>query len=738
MKKWKGDSIKKLQIEFQRILYLYLNNEFLFWPESGLLSKEDYKKFVFKNITKTVPDLLNANFNKTVSIINGEWDDIDLIIPRVVAQFYVEFEKSIENYCPPRIVSINNVKKFHLRDYTKLSKLRYAALESLLRSVVRNKFYFNSFSVIGSFGDGKYISGWSDLDIFVIIKKEYIQNYKKLVRLKEWFEGNLHILQKIDKYQLHGYFTITDLDVQFYPESIMPITALRKGACMIGEKIDFKIRNDYQERKKILKSLGIYLDKIASREVSSFSDKELKLFMHRAFIFPSFFLQVLGINSYKSQSFSMLDYFFSCEDLLFLEKLTMIMKKWKAASFISVRKNFSKYREQLNNLTRKAIKISEDERKTKSDYLIRYTAEDYQEAEEEFLENWKKIDALRSIYSFGSSANYGISDLDYIVVVKDDPTEKVEKYVSIKYLSQKSQYIIYHDPFIVPEGIFKHFNKLYFIKGNMNKKYGTDLLFFKLSNKERYFFGIIQLNYYFHHFYPHTFFGPGRRIGGFSARFYLMVINAMKYSVEIYNSVNRKSSFKINDHIFEDIKTIREEWFTKNDDDNRLRLARVINQSENYIMSFAEELNAFMAEHVYINIKFPNVKILAVYKNMGVIFYSSKLISKEDILKLTEKYLTEKGKVFSFLPEYFLIQLLYFSGLPVGLGSLAGRNLILNFKEDLRFKGSIFKYQKEFLKYLDKVDSFYNRCLDVNKLHNYYQDRDVSIAKNVIKELFNL
>lgn len=738
MKKGKGDLIKKLQIEFQRILYLYLNNEFLFWPESGLLNKEEYKKFVFKNIAKTVPDLLSANFNKTASIINEEWRDIDLIIPRVVAQFYVEFEKSIENYYPLRTVSINRVKKFHLRNYAKLSKLKYAALESLLRSVVRNKLYFSSFLVIGSFGDGKYIPGWSDLDIFVIIKKEYIKDYKKLIRLKGWFEDNLHIPHKIDKYQLHGYFTITELDAQFYPESIMPINVLKKGACMHGEKIDLRIRDDYSERGNIFKSLEIYLNKISSREVTSLSDKELKLFMHRAFIFPSFFLQAVGISTYKAQSFSMLIHFFPLEDILFLEKLTMLMKKWKSTSFISLRKNFSKYLEQFNILMHTAIRMIKDERRIKLDYPIRYNGDDYREAEEEFLDNWKKIDALESIYSFGSLVNYGISDLDYIVVVKDNPREKVEKYASIKYLSQKSQYIICHDPFIVPESIFKHFNKLYFIKEKLNKKYGSDLFFLKLSNKERYFFSIIQLNYYFHHFYPHTFFGLDRKRNKFSARFYLMVTNAMKYSVEIYNSVNRKSSFKINDHIFEDIKVIREEWFTKNADDNYLRLALALDQSEDYIVSFAEELNTFMAEHVYTDIKFPDIKILAVYKNMGIVFYNSKLISKEDIFELTEKYLNEEGKVFSFLPEYFLIQLLHFSGLPVGLGGLIGRNLVLNFKKDFRFKRGIFKYQKEFLKHLDRVDSFYNRCLNVNKLHNYYQDRDVIIAKNVVDELFNL
>lgn len=91
------------------------------------------------------------------------------------------------------------------------------------------------------------------------------------------------------------------------------------------------------------------------------------------------------------------------------------------------------------------------------------------------------------------------------------------------------------------------------------------------------------------------------------------------------------------------------------------------------------------------------------------------------------------------LPEYFLLQLIYFSKSNSGaISSSIKKNLKINFQQKCLIENKVFKYNKKHIKILEEANYFHKRFVDINKLYDYYNERDINVTIKLVKALFKL
>jgi len=101
--------------------------------------------------------------------------------------------------------------------------------------------YTKFFIVHGSLASRDYIKGWSDLDTFVVIKNEVLNDVKQIIKLRKVLRQFYLKLEKIIPFQHHGLILYTEKDLQNYLSGFLPIQALEKNFNLLAnEKIQMK------------------------------------------------------------------------------------------------------------------------------------------------------------------------------------------------------------------------------------------------------------------------------------------------------------------------------------------------------------------------------------------------------------------------------------------------------------------------------------------------------------------
>ena len=82
------------------------------------------------------------------------------------------------------------------------------------------------FYLHGSLASMDYIRNWSDLDTFMVIKKETLLEPNQLNELRKRSIQSHKFLYRIDPYQLHGHLLISEFDLNYYPQIYFPSVLL--------------------------------------------------------------------------------------------------------------------------------------------------------------------------------------------------------------------------------------------------------------------------------------------------------------------------------------------------------------------------------------------------------------------------------------------------------------------------------------------------------------------------------
>ncbi len=157
----------------------------------------------------------------------------------------------------------------------------------------------------GSLATLDYVNDYSDLDTIIIIAKQTFSSSSELELFRRAYRRSLGYLYWFDPLQHHGHIILTDYDLSWYPERILPIAVFENARSLTGKqlKIDFLVRDSANE---CLDQFGRVVRVFKSRATQSWVPKDpwtTKSFLSELMLLPSIYCQALGYQCYKKYSF---------------------------------------------------------------------------------------------------------------------------------------------------------------------------------------------------------------------------------------------------------------------------------------------------------------------------------------------------------------------------------------------------------------------------------------------------
>lgn len=191
-------------------------------------------------------------------------------------------------------------------------------------SLIRSNSLIESWTLHGSYATEDFISWWSDVDILLIISSEKILE-SDIINLKESVSDIWHEFKKIDKIQLHWPFLLLSEFMQFYNQSFFPLILFNLSKNITGyNTLMFSTKDDFYERRFILFGLLGFFQRMI--EIDNPDAILQKIFMHRVFSMPMFFLQTISNYTYKKISFIEIKKYLEPNEIEFFQDMTRIMQ----------------------------------------------------------------------------------------------------------------------------------------------------------------------------------------------------------------------------------------------------------------------------------------------------------------------------------------------------------------------------------------------------------------------------
>jgi predicted nucleotidyltransferase len=298
---------------------------------------------------------------------------IEYVFPFLFSKININGQVIKKKYLFEYIKSI--VTKIEKSNYTKIIKERTIDIKTPVNpsNVVRkiekiyNSSMFFDLIIVGSYANNEFTE-ISDVDDFIIIKKEALKN-------KENFEKTHVILSKLnnlfartDPLQHHGHFIFTEYDLMNYNESIMPLLTLNEGVS-IGRPLTLIVR--INEELSHLKLEEIMEANIANgiKETNMLFDNKCNLYHLKDLIstislLPALSLQKKGMIISKKEAIINISISLDTKITRILKWATKMRKQWKkvpnynTSSLLKLLARFVKNRNIIESLAKKMMIIN--------------------------------------------------------------------------------------------------------------------------------------------------------------------------------------------------------------------------------------------------------------------------------------------------------------------------------------------------------------------------------------------
>lgn len=256
---------------------------------------------------------------------------------KLFATFYKEFDLISKRLTTTTIVEKKSEGVLRDADYQANDRKFLMPLFDLQAYSNRYfKEFLKGFYLHGSLATMDYIPGWSDLDTFMIVRRDTILNPQELNELRKRALQSHKYLFQIDPYQLHGHLLISEFDLDYYSETYFPIVLWDYSKSFFYENptVKFDLRDCRLEKIAVFWSDAVHYFVTKAIEFISKGrrlnwNREKKLFIHRLLTFPLFYLQAKGVHIYKKYSFAQAESEFSDEDWAVISAATSFMNRWK-------------------------------------------------------------------------------------------------------------------------------------------------------------------------------------------------------------------------------------------------------------------------------------------------------------------------------------------------------------------------------------------------------------------------
>ena len=179
-------------------------------------------------------------------------------------------------------------------------------IEKIREALVVNQDKLLGAYLFGSYASYDFIPGWSDADILLILSPKCFESPRTLLEVRDLLLHLQAYLVQIDPLQLHGFFVLTWADLIWYPQVYFPCALFERSLALLDydEPLEVWERDDEVERVEIFDAQVAYFTKLRLSGRLPQTHVERKLFFHKAFTLPLYFLQATGMHCYKKESFA--------------------------------------------------------------------------------------------------------------------------------------------------------------------------------------------------------------------------------------------------------------------------------------------------------------------------------------------------------------------------------------------------------------------------------------------------
>jgi hypothetical protein len=194
--------------------------------------------------------------------------------------------------------------------------------------------YCSGFYLHGSLADGR-ITEYSDCDTLIVIRNEVARSWESLCELRQILLSTGGMLRLHDPYQHHGHFVLTEMDLESYPETFLPVAALSRSVVLGGNSIlSICPRSAEKEAIALLESMANQIGSKA-RMVDQMSVKDYKNFLSYVMLTPALVLGAEGKFVFKGDSFDIARARYTDEEWSVIEWATQQRADWKLDCFYS-------------------------------------------------------------------------------------------------------------------------------------------------------------------------------------------------------------------------------------------------------------------------------------------------------------------------------------------------------------------------------------------------------------------
>lgn len=272
-------------------LSLRLNELFYFLTKLGAYRCADYKTFrELETYIQKIRHRHNFSYRdiaKLLSLYYAYFEDISSLLKSETKLRKTKVSKvlSYENYPKEDLIYLNPI--FSLKNFIQ-NKLSAHLVEYIIH---------------GSLSTRDYIKGHSDVDTFVVLKKEVMKDPKKLLYTRKMLCLATRYFYFIDPLQHHGHYVFAEQDLDYYPQHIFPLTLFNFSTSL------FKMnRFEFHERDSKLEMKRMFIEYITTfRKYSNLTNYPksryaLKFLLQTILLFPAVYLQYKGSRVYKKEA----------------------------------------------------------------------------------------------------------------------------------------------------------------------------------------------------------------------------------------------------------------------------------------------------------------------------------------------------------------------------------------------------------------------------------------------------
>ncbi|MFP3984198.1 MAG: hypothetical protein ACLFV2_10980 [Desulfurivibrionaceae bacterium] len=215
--------------------------------------------------------------------------------------------------------------------------------------------YFERFILHGSLATLDYSKGWSDVDIFAVIRDKVMSSPQNLLELRRKTLILRKMFYNITLFQHHGLMIVTSADLRCYPTHYLPPKVLDFSweFLPIEYPVEFYIQPSSDNKVSLERRLmsrkkavdeaietGVYKHHPYNGEplMARFKNAEnamyqLFCFLNSVMIMPAFLLDAIGRGCYKKESFTLARPYFSDEAWSLVDRASRIRSEWELREY---------------------------------------------------------------------------------------------------------------------------------------------------------------------------------------------------------------------------------------------------------------------------------------------------------------------------------------------------------------------------------------------------------------------